>query len=101
MYKEIQRYEKQLKQDGKWNEILERRKKYGPEPARAALRQTIEEYKGMGLNDTFRSHEIIQYLGKSKTGGDWYMIPELKDREGMSIETVNKRAMWANAVNEL
>jgi len=101
IYKEIQRYEKQLKQDGKWNEILERRKKYGPEPARAVLRQTIEEYKGMGLNDTFRSHEIIEYLGKSKTGGDWYEIPALRDRDNKSADSLRKIQMWAKAVNEL
>lgn len=71
-----QRFEKQLKQDGTWQKVLQTKKQNGPKDALFVFRNKIDEYtSSVESNPPQISTEGKQYtshLKRTSTGGDWY-----------------------------
>lgn len=76
LFKEVQRFEKKLKEDGSWQKIKNIKKQKGTKEAVSALMDTLDEYR---LDPELYPPDLkikempnVYYEGRSVTGGDWY-----------------------------
>lgn len=88
----IQKYEKNLKSDGSWQKIVNTRKKAGQEMALQLLQETLSGYEQGRVNDPLLQDPKVKYLGKSKTGGDWYHLPPLPEKTVRAAQGGDKEA---------
>jgi len=83
VYKEIQRFEKLMKEDGSWQKIKQIKKQKGRDVATKALYDQLDEYR-MDPElyppdvDTSKMN-LVYYEGRSNTGGDWYSFGDSQD----------------------
>lgn len=75
-FSNVQRYEKQLKQDGSWQKILQTKKQKGLEEAIQLLRGKIDDYS-ISLDTKKPDVDVsdssyVSHVGRTSTGGDWY-----------------------------
>lgn len=80
LFGKVQKFEKQLKNDGKWQKIMQTKKNVGKEKATQLLIDTIESYIISVENmppeiDTSNSSELV-FVERTSTGGDWYNFGE-------------------------
>lgn len=73
LFKEIQRFEKELKRKGDWMSILKTKKTKGQDVAIKKLRNTINGYQLDTEKNPIEvpSHKVT-HLKRTATGGDWY-----------------------------
>jgi len=74
-YKELQSFEKTLKERGDWQKILSVRKKSGQEEAKTLLLQTLQGYK----DEPEVNCVNVSFEGKTSTGGEWYSFGDHQD----------------------
>ena len=83
VYKDLQRFEKLMKEDGSWQKIKQIKKQKGRDVATKALYDQLDEYRmdpELYPPDVDTSNmNLVYYEGRSKTGGDWYGFGDSHD----------------------
>lgn len=87
LYKDIQKYESNLKSDGHWQEILDIKRQRNKLSAKRMLEEIIEGYKAERVNDRLLEGGDIKHIKSTPTGGEWYLLEGNKDFKNIDNET--------------
>lgn len=88
LYKEIQKYEKQLKEDGSWQKVKNIRKKDGVEAAINILNKIFNQYR---QQETVGN---ILHMKHTPTGGDWYFYENSLKEKKDEIRAINHNSFF-------
>lgn len=105
-FKLIQKNEQQLKSDGSWHKIMNTRRKEGREAAIDLLGDILGSYvMDLEKNPPQKVHHNIRHIGRSFTGGDWFLFDnpgDLKNPESHNVyETEEYEEAHQEAYSEI
>lgn len=86
LYKDIQKYEKNLKSDGHWQKILDIKRQRNKLAAERMLEEIIEGYKAERVNDSLLEGGDIEHVKSTPTGGEWYLLEGNEDFKNIDNE---------------
>lgn len=105
LFREIQKFEKQLKDNGDWSKIISMKKAKGKDEAIKKLRNTINDYQlDLDNNPPDVQSYQISHLKRTSTGGDWYSFHhdfEEEDTQFNSWLTANEEILEENYIENV